>query len=67
MKFIATRLAPSIRDKYGWGYKISAIDESKETLGFKDFLGIKVDSEVDTDQKNDNSDEDDDNLGYITI
>jgi hypothetical protein len=35
MKFIAAKLAPSIRDQYGIGYKITAVDEGNETVGFK--------------------------------
>jgi len=40
MKFIAAKLAPSIRDRYGIGFKISAVDEGNETLGFKIAAGI---------------------------
>ena len=35
MKFIAAKLVPEIRDRYGIGYKILAVDEGNETLGFK--------------------------------
>ncbi|MBY8990396.1 MAG: hypothetical protein KGD58_06550 [Candidatus Lokiarchaeota archaeon] len=41
MKFIAAKLAPGIRDRYGIGYKISAVDEANETLGFKIMAGIE--------------------------
>ena len=41
MKFIAAKLAPSIRDRYGIGFKISAVDEGNETLGFKVAAGVE--------------------------
>lgn len=41
MKFIAAKLAPSIRDRYGIGFKISAVDEGNETLGFKIAAGLE--------------------------
>ena len=41
MKFIAAKLAPSIRDRYGIGFKISAVDEDNETLGFKIAAGLE--------------------------
>lgn len=41
MKFIAAKLAPSIRDRYGFGFKISAVDEGNETLGFKVAVGLE--------------------------
>ncbi|MCK4370068.1 MAG: hypothetical protein KAT57_09090 [Candidatus Lokiarchaeota archaeon] len=45
MKFIAAKLAPSIRDRYGIGFKIAAVDEGNETLGFK--IAIGLEEEVD--------------------
>jgi len=45
MKFIAAKLAPSIRDKYGVGFKISAVDEGNETLGFKIVAGLVEESD----------------------
>ncbi|MFX1432106.1 MAG: hypothetical protein ACFFCY_18205, partial [Promethearchaeota archaeon] len=45
MKFIAAKLAPSIRDKYGIGFKISAVDEGNETVGFKVAAGIEKEPE----------------------
>ncbi|MFX1570925.1 MAG: hypothetical protein ACFFCV_21510 [Promethearchaeota archaeon] len=45
MRFIAARLAPSIRDRYGIGFKISAVDEGNETLGFK--VAAKMEEEPD--------------------
>jgi len=45
MKFIAAKLAPSIRDMYGIGFKISAVDEGNETLGFKVAAGIQKEPE----------------------
>ena len=41
MKFIAAKLAPSIRDRYGIGFKIAAVDEGNETLGFKIAAGLE--------------------------
>ncbi|MFX0155749.1 MAG: hypothetical protein ACFE9Q_14605 [Candidatus Hodarchaeota archaeon] len=43
MKFIAAKLAPSIRDRYGIGFKISAVDEGNETFGFK--VAAKIEKE----------------------
>lgn len=40
MKFIAAKLAPSIRDRYGLGYKITAVDEGNEVSGFKVRTGL---------------------------
>ncbi|MFX0029292.1 MAG: hypothetical protein ACFE8B_08790 [Candidatus Hermodarchaeota archaeon] len=51
MKFIAAKLAPSIRDRYGIGYKISAVDEANETLGFKILAGIEEEVEYTEVQK----------------
>ena len=45
MKFIAAKLAPSIRDRYGIGFKISAVDEGNETQGFK--VAAKLEEEPD--------------------
>ena len=45
MKFIAAKLAPSIRDRFGIGFKISAVDEGNETLGFK--VAAKLEEEPD--------------------
>jgi hypothetical protein len=45
MKFIAAKLAPSIRDRYGIGFKISAVDEGNETLGFK--VAVHIEEEPD--------------------
>ncbi len=41
MKFIAAKLAPSVRDRYGIGFKIAAVDEGNETLGFKIAAGME--------------------------
>jgi hypothetical protein len=41
MKFIAAKLAPSIRDRYGIGFKIAAVDEGNETSGFKIVAGLE--------------------------
>lgn len=45
MKFIAAKLAPSVRDRYGIGFKISAVDEGNETVGFKVAAGIEKEIE----------------------
>ncbi len=45
MKFIAAKLAPSVRDRYGIGFKIGAVDEGNETLGFKITAGIEKEPE----------------------
>ncbi|MFX1532160.1 MAG: hypothetical protein ACFFBC_13675 [Promethearchaeota archaeon] len=45
MKFIATKLSPAIRNKYGSDFKITAVDEGNETLGFKIMLGKADESE----------------------
>ena len=39
MKFISAKIAPSIRDKYGIGFKIATVDEGNEPLGFKVMIG----------------------------
>lgn len=41
MKFIAAKLAPSIRDRYGIGFRIAAVDEGNETLTFKIMAGLE--------------------------
>jgi len=41
MKFIAAKLAPGVRDRYGIGYKVLAVDEANETLGFKIMAGME--------------------------
>lgn len=45
MKFIAAKLVPTIRDRYGIGFKIAAIDEGSETLGFKILIGLEKESD----------------------
>lgn len=41
MKFIAAKIAPKIRDRYGIAYKITAVDEGNETKSFKIVAGIE--------------------------
>ena len=41
MKFIAAKIAPTIRDRYGIRFKITAVDESNETLNFKVMMGLE--------------------------
>ena len=45
MKFIAAKSAQSIRDRYGIGFKIAAVEEGDESLGFKVALGIEEEPE----------------------
>jgi hypothetical protein len=51
MKFIAAKLAPSIRDRYGIGYKITAVDEDNETLGFNIAAGKEEEKDYEEVQK----------------
>lgn len=51
MKFIAAKLAPGIRDRYGIGYKVLAVDEANETLGFKISAGMEKEIEYTEIQK----------------
>ena len=41
MKFISAKLAPSIRDRYGIAYKITAVDDGNETMAFKILIGLE--------------------------
>ena len=41
MKFISAKLAPSIRDRYGIAFKITAVDDGNETMGFKILVGLE--------------------------
>lgn len=41
MKFIATQKAPTIRDKYGVDFKISAVEQGEESSGFKEIVGLE--------------------------
>ena len=41
MKFIAAKIAPKIRVRYGIAYKITAVDEGDETTGFKISSGLE--------------------------
>jgi len=41
MKFIAAKISPTIRDRYGIGFIITAVDEGNETLGFKVIMGLE--------------------------
>ncbi|MFX1311149.1 MAG: hypothetical protein ACFFHD_00860 [Promethearchaeota archaeon] len=41
MKFIAAKLAPSIRDRYGIAFRITAVDEGNEMLDFKVMIGLE--------------------------
>ncbi|MHA1913432.1 MAG: hypothetical protein ACW986_10805 [Promethearchaeota archaeon] len=50
-KFIAAKLAPSIRDKYWIGFKISAVDEGNETKGFKVTAGMEEEVSIEQVQK----------------
>ena len=48
MKFIAAKMAPSIRDKHGIAFKITAVDQDNETKGFLIMIGLA--EEIDYDQ-----------------
>ncbi|MFX0041507.1 MAG: hypothetical protein ACFE8L_01225 [Candidatus Hodarchaeota archaeon] len=41
MKFIAAKIAPAIRDRYGIGFKIAAVDEGNETQNFNIMMGLE--------------------------
>ena len=41
MKFISARLAPSIRDRHGIAFKITAVDDGIETDVFKVMVGLE--------------------------
>ncbi|MFX0071159.1 MAG: hypothetical protein ACFFAO_08715 [Candidatus Hermodarchaeota archaeon] len=41
MKFIAAKIAPRIRDRYGIAYKISSVDEGNETRAFNVTIGTE--------------------------
>jgi len=51
MKFIAAKLAPGVRDRYGIGYKVLAVDEANETRGFKITAGLEKEIEYTEVQK----------------
>jgi hypothetical protein len=51
MKFIAAKIAPKIRDRYGIAYKITAVDEGDETTGFKISSGLEKVTDYDEEQK----------------
>jgi len=40
MKFVAAKLSPKIRDRYGIAFKITAVDDGNETAGFKRLVGL---------------------------
>jgi hypothetical protein len=46
MKFIAAKIAPNVRDRFGIGYKITAVDEGNEMAGFKIRTGIIKESDL---------------------
>jgi len=48
MKFIAAKMAPTIRDKHGIAFKITAVDQDNETHGFLVMIGLE--EEIDYDQ-----------------
>jgi hypothetical protein len=50
-KFIAAKLAPNIRDRYGIGFKITAVDEGNETKGFKFAAGMEEEVDIFEEQK----------------
>lgn len=50
MKFIAAKIAPRIRDRYGIAYKITAVDEGNEIKTFKVSAGLEKLTDEDTKQ-----------------
>jgi len=48
MKFIAAKMAPAIRDKHGFAFKITAVDQDNEMHGFLVMIGLA--EEIDYDQ-----------------
>ena len=48
MKFIAAKMSPHIRDKHGFAFKITAVDQDNETHGFLVMIGLT--EEIDYDQ-----------------
>jgi len=48
MKYIAAVMAPSIRDKHGFAFKITAVDQDNEVHGFLVMIGLA--EEIDYDQ-----------------
>jgi len=48
MKFIAAKMAPPIRDKHGFAFKITAVDQDNEMHGFLVMIGLA--EEIDYDQ-----------------
>jgi len=45
MKFLATRLTPAVRDRYGTDFKIVAVNEGNEPLGFKILIELEKESD----------------------
>ena len=48
MKFISTKIAPSIRDKHGIAFRIKTEDQGSESHGFKVMIGLEKEIEFDT-------------------
>ncbi|GAH49859.1 unnamed protein product, partial [marine sediment metagenome] len=48
MKFMAAKKSPSIRDKHGFAFKITAVDQDNEMHGFLVMIGLA--EEIDYDQ-----------------
>ena len=48
MKFMAAKKAPSIRDKHGFGFRLTAVDQDNEMHGFLVMIGLA--EEIDYDQ-----------------
>lgn len=51
MKFIAAKISPKIRDRYGIGYKITAVDEGNEMASFKIRTGLIKVADLEKEQK----------------
>ncbi|MFX1397385.1 MAG: hypothetical protein ACFFAS_10125 [Promethearchaeota archaeon] len=50
MKFIAAKLAPTIRDKHGIAFKITAVDDGGESLPFKIMVGLEQETAQEEEQ-----------------
>ncbi|MHA2182240.1 MAG: hypothetical protein ACXAAH_12550 [Promethearchaeota archaeon] len=61
MKFISAKIAPSIKDRYGIGFRITTVDEGNETVGFNIMIGLEKEidySEIQTGPSYEGTEED---------
>lgn len=45
MKFISAKIAPSVRDRYGFAYRLKTVDEGNESKPFKKMIGLEPEIE----------------------